>query len=152
MLDEHLARLYGVSTKSMNQQVRRNRHRFPEGFLIELSLEEARLMRSQIVTASRRNIRHRPFAFTEFGAIMLATVLSTPVAVEASVRVVRAFVRMRELLLTQAELRKKLDQLESRVGAHDAQFQQLFDAIRQLLNSPDGSRRKIGFKTERPSD
>ena len=98
MLDQDLARIYGVSTKRLNQQVRRNIQRFPKDFLIELSAEEARALRSHSATASRRNIRHRPLAFTEHGAIMLASVLNTPIAVEASVRVVRAFVKMRELL------------------------------------------------------
>lgn len=102
-------------------------------------------MRSQIATASRRNIRYPPFAFTEHGAIMLASVLNTPVAVEASVRVVRAFVRMREIVSTQAALQKKLDELEGRVGIHDAQLRELFAAIRQLITPIGGPRRKIGF-------
>ncbi|MBI4062240.1 MAG: ORF6N domain-containing protein [Elusimicrobia bacterium] len=146
MLDEDLARIYGVSTKRLNEQVRRNRHRFPSGFLIELTPREARLMRSHLATASRRNIRHPPFAFTEHGAIMLATVLNTPVAVEASVRVVRAFVRMRELLSSQTQLRRKMDELERRVGTHDGRLQELFDAIRQLIAPIAEPRRKIGFR------
>lgn len=146
MLDEDLARIYGVSTKRLNEQVRRNRHRFPNGFLIELTTQEAEAMRSQIATASRRNFRHRRLAFTEHGAIMLATVLNTPVAVEASVRVVQAFVRMREILSTQAALQKKFDELERRVGAHDAQLNELFDAIRQLITPAQGPRKRIGFK------
>ncbi|MBI2386801.1 MAG: ORF6N domain-containing protein [Elusimicrobia bacterium] len=146
MLDEDLARIYGVSTKRLNQQVRRNIHRFPRGFLIELTPDEAWSMRSQFVTASRRNFQYRPFAFTEHGAIMLATVLNTPVAVEASVRVVQAFVKMRELLSTHAQLQKKMDELEQRVGTHDGQLQELFDAIRQLITPASRPRRKIGFK------
>lgn len=148
MLDEDLARIYGVSTKQLNQQVRRNRHRFPTGFLIELNSEEAKLMRSQFVTSSRRNFQRQPLAFTEHGAIMLATVLNTPVAVEASVRVVQAFVRMRELLSTHVQLQKKMDELERRVGTHDAQLQELFDAIRQLITPAVRPRRKIGFRPE----
>ncbi len=146
MLDEDLARIYGVSTKRLNEQVRRNRHRFPGGFLIELTPGEAKTMRLHFATASQRNIRHLPLAFTEHGAIMLATVLNTPVAVEASVRVVRAFVKMRELLSSQALLQKKMDELELRVGTHDGQLQELFDAIRQLITPAAGPRRKIGFK------
>ena len=103
-------------------------------------------MRLHFATASQRNIRHLPLAFTEHGAIMLATVLNTPVAVEASVRVVRAFVKMRELLSSQALLQKKMDELELRVGTHDGQLQELFDAIRQLITPAAGPRRKIGFK------
>lgn len=103
-------------------------------------------MRSHFATASRRNIRHHPFAFTEHGAIMLAAVLNTPVAVEASIRVVRAFVKMRELLSSQTQLQKKMDELEIRVGTHDGQLQELFDAIRQLITPAAGPSRKIGFK------
>lgn len=106
------------------------------------------MMRSHFVTASRRNIRHLPLAFTEHGAIMLATVLNTSVAVEASVRVVRAFVKMRELLSTHSQLQKKMDELERRVGAHDGQLQELFDAIRQLIAPPSHPRRRIGFRPE----
>lgn len=146
MLDEDLARIFGVSTKQLNQQVRRNRSRFPDGFLVELIPEEMKSMRSQFVTSSRRNFRRRPFAFTEHGAIMLATVLNTPVAVEASVRVVQAFVKMRELLSTHAQLQKKLDELERRVGSHDGQLQELFGAIRQLITPASRPRKKIGFR------
>ena len=146
MLDEDLARIYGVSTKRLNEQVRRNRQRFPAGFLIELTPAEAELMRSLFVTASRRNIRHLPLAFTEHGAIMLASVLNTAVAVEASVRVVRAFVKLRELLSSQAQLQKKMDELELRVGTHDGHIGELFDAIRQLITPASRPRRNIGFK------
>lgn len=146
MLDEHLARIYGIQTKRLNEQVRRNRRRFPKGFVVELSEEEAQLMRSHFATASRRNVRYRPLAFTEHGAIMLATVLNTDVAVRASVRVVKAFVRMRELLSTQAALQKKIDELEGRVGIHDNHIDELFAAIRQLIDPVGEKRRKIGFK------
>lgn len=146
MLDEDLARIYGVSTKRLNQQVRRNIHRFPCGFLIELNPDEVWTVRSQIETASRRNFQRLPFAFTEHGAIMLATVLNTPVAVEASVRVVQAFVKMRELLAAHSQLQKKMDELERRVGTHDAQLQELFDSIRQLITPVSRPRRPIGFK------
>jgi hypothetical protein len=146
MLDEDLARLYGVTTKRLNEQVRRNIHRFPKDFLVELTAAESDAMRSHFATASRRNIRHRPIAFTEHGAIMLASVLSSPVAVEASVRVVRAFVRMREMLSSQATLQKKLNELERRVGSHDVDLRDLFNAIRQLVVPNDAERRRIGFK------
>ena len=146
LLDEDLARLYGVATKRLNQQVRRNIHRFPKDFLIELTPAEATLMRSHFATASRRNVRHRPLAFTEHGAIMLASVLNTPVAVAASVRVVRAFVRMREMLSAQGELRKKIDELEGRVDSQDAQLRDLFAAIRGLIAPPARRKRKIGFR------
>jgi hypothetical protein len=147
LLDSDLARLYGVPTKQLNQQVRRNRERFPEDFLFQLNSEEASALRSQNVTASpkearlrsqnvtaaKRNIRYRPFVFTEHGAIMAATVLNSACAVEVSVFVVRAFVKLRHLALGQKELAAKLAELERRLGEHDGAIRQLVAAIRQLM-------------------
>ncbi|MGB8368320.1 MAG: ORF6N domain-containing protein [Limisphaerales bacterium] len=146
MLDSDLAKIYGVTTKQLNQQFRRNRERFPSDFAFELTNQELTQMRSQIVTASKRNIRHVPVAFTEHGALMLASVLNSPVAVEASVRVVRAFILMREQMVAHKELAGKLADLEQRVGGHDAAIQDLFEAIRQLVKPPlPENRREIGF-------
>ena len=146
MLDSDLAKIYGVTTKQLNQQFRRNRERFPRDFAFELTNQELAQMRSQIVTASKRNIRHVPVAFTEHGTLMLASVLNSPIAVEASVRVVRAFVLMREQLAAHKELAGKLADLEQRVGGHDAAIQDLFEAIRQLVEPPlPENRREIGF-------
>ena len=110
MLDADLARIYGVTTKRLNEQVKRNRDRFPEDFAFQLSPQECRILRSQFATSSSAHggRRYRPYVFTEHGALMLASVLNTPVAVHASVRVVRAFVRLREMLGTQKELARKL--------------------------------------------
>ena len=163
MLDSDLATLYGVTTKRLNEQVRRNGRRFPEDFMFQLSAEEAAalrsqtataseddsLMRSHFATASKRNIRYRPFAFTEHGAIMAANVLNSPRAVEVSVYVVRAFVKLRDLIATHKELARKLAELEQKVGAHDDAIRQLIDAIRQLMAPPpQPNRRKIGFRSE----
>ena len=146
MLDSDLARIYGVTTRQLNQQFRRNRERFPSDFAFELTNQELTQMRSQIVTASKRNIRHVPVAFTEHGALMLASILNSPVAVEASVRVVRAFVLMREQIAAHKELAGKLADLEQRVGGHDAAIQDLFEAIRRLVEPPlPENRREIGF-------
>jgi hypothetical protein len=149
MLDEDLAQLYGVSTKRLNEQVRRNAHRFPHGFMIALTADEMQEMRSHFTTASKRNFQRAPLAFTEHGSIMLASVLNTPVAVEASVRVVRAFVKMREILSMHSILQKKLDELERRVDSHDGNLRELFAAIRQLITPSEGARKKIGFKLRR---
>ncbi len=163
MLDSDLADLYGVTTKRLNEQVKRNRKRFPEDFMFQLSAEEATalrsqnatasddeaVMRSQNATASKRNVRYRPFAFTEHGAIMAANVLNSPRAVEVGVYVVRAFVKLRELIATHKELARKLAELEQRVGTHDDVIRQLIDAIRQLMAPPpQPKRRKIGFGRE----
>jgi hypothetical protein len=149
MLDSDLAKIYGVTTKQLNQQFKRNRERFPNDFAFPLTNQEFAKMRSQIVTSSRRNLRRTPVAFTEHGAIMLASVLNSPVAIEASVRVVRAFVGMREQLAAHKELSQKLSELETRVSGHDEAIVNLFEAIRQLVEPvlPE-NRREIGFMRE----
>jgi hypothetical protein len=139
MLDSDLAKIYGVTTKQLNQ-------RFPSDFAFRLTNQELTQMRSQIVTASKRNIRHVPVVFTEHGALMLASILNSSIAVEASVRVVRAFILMREQMAAHKELSGKLADLEQRVGGHDAAIQDLFEAIRRLVEPPlPENRREIGF-------
>ena len=145
MLDSDLARICGVPPKRLNEQFNRNRERFPDDFAFVLTKEELAQMRSQNATASRRNIRHLPIAFTEHGALMLANVLKSPTAVEASIRVVRAFVWMREQLAAHKELAQKLKELEGRVTEHDGALTDLFEAIRQLLIPPEKPRPEIRF-------
>lgn len=150
MLDADLARLYQVGTKRLNEQVRRNRDRFPEDFVFQLTADEVQSLRSQIATSKeerRGGRRYRPYAFTEHGAVMLASVLNSPLAVEASIQVVRAFVRLREILATHKELAKKLAELEARIEAHDEGITALFEAIRQLMEPPGKPRRRIGFRS-----
>jgi len=146
MLDHHLARLYGVTTKRLNEQLRRNRDRFPTDFAFQLTLVEAKELaasRSQNATLNRgHNIKHAPHVFTEHGAIMLASVLNSKIAVQASIFVVRAFVQMRAALLEYADLSRRIDALAS---TYDHRFQQVFTAIRGLMALPDTSRRTIGF-------
>jgi len=149
MLDSDLAKIYGVQLKRLNEQVRRNAERFPKDFAFQLTAQEFTDMRSQIATASKRNLRYLPWVFTEHGALMLASVLNSPVAVEASVRVVRAFVEMREHLTATKELAQKLSELEARVSGHDEAVQNLFEAIRQLVEPAVPTERKqIGFMRE----
>ena len=145
IVDEKLAALYGVTTKRLNEQVKRNRERFPGDFMFQLTSEEAASMRSQIATASRRNIGRRPFAFTEHGAIMAASVLNSPRAIEASVWVVRAFVKFREALATNRILLKKLTELETRVGVHDEDLKAIIQALKGLMAPPEKKKRAIGF-------
>jgi hypothetical protein len=152
MLDSDLAKIYGVTTKQLNQQFRRNLERFPSDFAFRLTNQELTQMRSQIVTASKRNIRHVPVVFTEHGALMLASILNSPIAVEASVRVVRAFILMREQMAANKELAVKLADLEQRVGGHDAAIQDIFEAIRRLVEPPlPENRREIGFHVRETS-
>jgi hypothetical protein len=170
ILDADLARLYGVPTKALNQAVRRNREKFPPDFLFQLSAEEADAsnrsqtvtgstrrrggMRSRIVTASKRNIRHAPFAFTEHGAIMAANILNSPQAVQMSVFVVRAFIKMRSLLTDTRELARKLSALEkeltSRLDSHETAISEFMKRIMLLLDPPPGPavpEKEMGFHT-----
>ncbi len=147
MLDVDLASLYGVATKRLNEQVRRNAERFPEDFMFRLTEEEVEALRSQIATSNkgRGGRRYRPYVFTEHGAIMAAMVLRSPRAVDMSVQVVRAFVRLREMLASNVALAHKLDELERRLAGHDQAIHNLFEAIRRLLAPPPSKRRQIGF-------
>lgn len=147
MLDTDLAVLFGVTTMRLNEQVKRNRNRFPADFMFQLTADEASNLKSQFAISSRGwgGRRTLPYVFTEHGAVMLANVLRSRVAVDASLEVVRAFVQLRELALTHAELGRRLDDLE---GKYDAQFKVVFQAIRELMAPPDPPRRRIGFRTE----
>ncbi|MGA2263797.1 MAG: ORF6N domain-containing protein [Acidobacteriota bacterium] len=147
MLDRDLAQLYGVSTRRLNEQIRRNRDRFPEDFAFVLTLEEFTNLKSHFATSSSGwgGRRKLPFAFAEHGAIMAANILSSPTAVGASIQVVRAFVRLRELLATHKDLARKLEDLERKFAAHDVRIQQIFSFIKKLMKSPVSRRRQIGF-------
>jgi hypothetical protein len=147
MLDADLAMIYGVTTKRLNEQLKRNRLRFPPDFAFQLTAEELTNLRSQIATSSfHGGRRYRPWVFTEHGAIMLASVLNSQIAVQASVRVVRAFVRLREMVAANAQLAVKLEELERRLDSHDEAIANLFAALRQLLEPPEApKRREIGF-------
>jgi hypothetical protein len=149
MLDRDLAGLYGVATKVLNQQVRRNIRRFPEDFMFQLSKEELENWRSQIVTSNsavKMGARYRPYAFTEQGVAMLSSVLNSDRAIEVNIAIMRAFVRLRELLSSHKDLARKLDQLERKLAEHDDQFTVVFDAIRRLMEPPPGpKKRRIGF-------
>jgi hypothetical protein len=150
LLDADLATLYGVSTKRFNEQVRRNAARFPEDFLFRLSAGEWDSLRSQFATLKTGRGQHRkylPLAFTEHGAIMAATILNSARATEVSVYVVRAFVRLRELLSSNKELARRLDQLEKKLDSHDQVIGGLVSTIRQLMAPPQPKRRPIGFIT-----
>jgi phage regulator Rha-like protein len=156
ILASDLARIYGVETRALNQAVKRNIHKFPEDFMFRLTRGEAEDIagsRSQSVTLKRgANVKYLPFAFTEHGAIMAANVLSSPRAVQMSVFVVRAFVRLRQLVATHKKIAAKLAELERKVAAHDSHIGSLFDAIRQLMAPPESKKRKIGFLvSERPT-
>ena len=150
ILDTDLAELYGVPVKRLNEQVKRNQERFPSDFMFQLSAEEQASLRSQFATSNlnqgRGGRRYAPYAFTEHGAIMAATVLNSERAVEMSVFVVRAFVRLREMLATNQQLAVKIDELESRLDIHDTSIQDLLEAIRELMAPEPATGHKIGFQ------
>ncbi|MFZ1098417.1 MAG: ORF6N domain-containing protein [Steroidobacteraceae bacterium] len=151
LLDADLAGLYGVTTKRLNEQVRRNASRFPADFMFQLTSHEAAALRSQFATLKTGRGQHRkylPYVFTEHGAIMAATVLNSPRAVEVSVYVVRAFVQLRELLGSSRELARRFEQLEARLDKNDAAIAAILAAIRELMHPPAPKRRGIGFTAD----
>jgi ORF6N domain len=147
LLDEDLAKLYGVSTKRLNEQVRRNRKRFPADFMFELTDRETAALRSQFATLKTGRGRHRkylPFAFTEQGVAMLSSVLRSDRAIQVNIAIMRAFVRLREIMATHKDLARKLEEMERK---YDSQFQIVFEAIRQLMapSPPPEKKKRIGF-------
>lgn len=178
MFDSDLAEMYGVETRVLNQAVKRNKERFPEDFMFQLSLGEARLfverlrsqlvilnnvgeesslrsqivtpsidyaqsIRSQFVTASKRNIRYTPYVFTEQGVAMLSSVLKSKRAIQVNIHIMRVFTELREMLLTHKDLREKIEKMEQK---YDKRFKAVFEAIRQLLKKEDEPAGKIGFR------
>jgi len=152
MLDADLAVLYEVPTRVLVQAVTRNRERFPEDFMFRLSPDEFAILKSQIgISSSWGGRRYPPYAFTEQGVAMLSSVLRSKRAIQVNIAIMRAFVRLREILSTHADLARRLDDLERK---YDVQFKVVFDAIRELMAPPAASRRpRIGFRgaTTRPS-
>jgi hypothetical protein len=147
MLDSDLAAIYGTSTGRLNERLRRNRERFPTDFAFRLTADEVKRLMSQIATSKkgRGGRRKLPWVFTEHGAIMLATVLSSKVAIQASVRVVRAFVRLREMVAANAELAARLKDLERRLDSHDEAIVELFAVLKRMLEPEVKPKRQIGF-------
>jgi hypothetical protein len=149
LLDADLAALYGVETRRLNEQVRRNVGRFPADFMFQLTAQEFYNLKSQFATSSWGGKRKLPFVFTEHGALMAASVLNSERAVKVSIQVVRAFVKLREMLATHKVMAGKLTELEKRLDSHDQDIRNLVGAIRQLMTPPVKPRRKIGFKAEK---
>jgi phage regulator Rha-like protein len=144
MLDADLARLYGVATKNLNKAVNRNSGRFPSDFMFQISPKELQSLRFQTGTSKtgRGGRRYAPYAFTEQGVAMLSSVLRSSRAVQVNVAIMRTFVRLREMLATHEELRRKIDAMEKR---YDARFQAVFETIRQMLAAPIPAKKPIGF-------
>lgn len=146
MLDEDLAIFYNVSTKRLNEQVKRNHYRFPDQFCFKIKAGEYNNLKSQFATSSWGGRRKLPYAFTEHGALMLGNVLKSERAVEVSIMIVRTFVHLRELVSSNNELSKKLDKLERKFAGHDRAISELINTIRQLMSpSVSDKKRPIGF-------
>jgi hypothetical protein len=147
MLDSDLAALYGVTTKRLNEQVRRNIRRFPADFMYQLSQEEFESLRSQFATSSSRGGRRtRPYVFTEQGIAMLSSVLNSDRAIDVNIQIMRTFVKLREMMASHKDLARKLEELEKK---YEGQFQVVFEAIRQLIAVEEKPKRKIGYISER---
>ena len=143
LLDADLAALYGVETRVLVQAVRRNAERFPPDFMFQLTREEFAALRSQsVISSGRGGRRYPPYAFTEQGVAMLSSVLNSPRAIRVNIEIMRAFVRLRRMLASNADLAHRLDELEQRYDEH---FRVVFDAIRQLMTPPDPPRRRLRF-------
>ena len=146
MLDKDLAELYEVSTKRLNEQVRRNISRFPADFMFQLTKDESSSLRSQFVTLKRGGHRkYLPYVFTEQGVAMLSSVINSERAIQVNIAIMRAFVKLRQILSTNKELAGKLKELEHKVEKHDTEIHAIFEAIRQLMAPPDKPKRRIGF-------
>jgi ORF6N domain-containing protein len=143
MLDLDIALLYGVETRTLVQAMKRNLDRFPPDFMFQLKPQEVENLRSQFVISSWGGRRYLPYAFTEQGVAMLSSVLRSERAVRVNIEIMRAFVRLRQVMSTQADLIRRLDELEQR---YDAQFKGVFDALRQLMSRPEAARKRIGFR------
>jgi hypothetical protein len=147
MLSPDLAELYEVETRALVQAVKRNMDRFPEDFMFQLTLEEFAVLKSQIVISSWGGARRgTPYAFTEHGVLMLSSVLQSKRAVQVNIVIMRAFVKLRELLATHKDLARKLEDLERKYQTHDTQIKAVFDAIRRLLAPPKRPKQRIGFR------
>ena len=148
MIDRDLAILYGIETKVLKQSVKRNIERFPLDFMFEMTKEELDNWRSQIVTSNseKMGLRYAPYCFTEPGVTMLSCILNSKRAIEVNIKIIRVFTRLKEMVLTHKDILLKLEQMESQVFKNSKEIQVIFSALKQLLNPPQLSRRKVGFK------
>ena len=146
MLDKDLAELYQVETRRLNEQVTRNKLRFPADFMFRLTKKEFENLKSQFATSSWGGTRKLPLAFTEQGVAMLSGILNSETAIRVNIRIIRIFTKMRELLLTHKDILLQLEKMENKLATHDQDITVIFDYLKQLLNPPVAPRNKIGFK------
>ncbi len=152
MLDFDLSILYKVETKRLNEQVNRNKERFPEDFMFRLTKDEYENLRSQIATSRWGGTRYMPMAFTEQGVAMLSSVLNSPTAIAVNIQIIRVFTKMRALLMTHKDILLQLEKMEKKLGSHDEQIALVFSYLKKLLNPPQPARRRIGFRRKDEKD
>ena len=148
MLDSDLGELYQVTTKRLNEQVKRNQDRFPEDFMFQLAKEEWQNLKSQFATSSWGGRRTLPYVFTEHGVLMLSSILNSKRAIKVNVQIMRIYTKMRKMLLTHQDLLIKMNELEAKVGNHDKSIKQIFAYLKALVKEKDQPREPIGFKTK----
>jgi len=148
MLDEELAALYEVSTKRLNEQVKRNMNRFPENFMFQLTMQEFNDLKSQFATSSWGGRRTAPYAFTEHGVLMLSSILTSERAVNVNIRIMRIYTKMREMIFTHKDILIQLEKIEKKVTGHDEDIQVIFNYFRQLLKIQKEPRPRIGFRRQ----
>jgi hypothetical protein len=148
MLDRDLAEMYGVETKRLNEQVKRNEKRFPSDFMFQLTINELENWKSQFATSNKekRGMRKMPYVFTEEGVAMLSSVLNSETAIAVNIQIIRIFSRIRQVLLSHKDILLKVEILENKVDRNREEIQIIFAALKQLLNPPEGPRKRIGFK------
>ena len=148
MIDRDLALLYGVETKRLKEAVKRNIDRFPEDFMFEMTSEELENWRSQIATSNsdKMGLRHAPFCFTEQGVTMLSCVLNSKRAIDVNIKIIRVFTRMKEMMLTHKDILLKLEQMERNVIQNNEDIQNIFNVLKQLLETPKEPRKSVGFE------
>ncbi len=151
-MDQDLAKLYHVETRRLNEQVNRNKERFPEDFMFQLTRDEYENLRSQIATSSWGGTRYMPMAFTEPGVAMLSSVLTSSTAIRVNIQIIRVFTKMRALLLTHKDILLQLEKMEKKIGSHDEQIALIFGYLKKLLNPPQMSRPRIGFRRKDEMD
>ena len=149
MLDRDLAELYGVETKRLKEQVRRNIDRFPKDFMFELTKEEMEEWKSQFATSSRetKGLRILPFAFTEHGVLMLSSVLNSERAIKVNIQIMRIYTKLKEMLLTHKDLLLKMEELEKKVATQDEKVMKIFNYLKQFIKEQEKPRKQIGFKS-----
>lgn len=150
MLDSDLAELYGVETKMLNRSVKRNLERFSEEFMFQLLDEELESLRCQFGTSkeTKGGRRYNPYVFTEYGVVMLSSILNSKRAIAVNIQVVKVFVKLKKAVLINTEIMNKIEEIEKRVSGHDEKFEIVIDAIRQILNPPEEPKKQIGFRVE----